>query len=336
MVQPQKYGQILSKISTMSQWGHHEKQKSTSLRRLKLVLAAAREVFTLKFGQFQLSVIRECTFKLDGGAMFGVVPKTLWSRVSPADTLNRVLLSCNLLLIETPSGRLLVETGMGNRWAERDRERYEIKTLIDYTRVLAEVGLSNEDVDAVVISHLHFDHAGGATVLMGNELKPTFPKARYFVQKGEWEFAHSANARARASYRPDDFEPLLTSGVLTMMDGDTEIMPGIRARVTGGHTRHHQIVTFESESHKGCFFADILPTVSHLPPPWVMGYDHYPLASCDAKSQWLSKAASEKWLVVFDHEPAVPWGSVELGGEGRFNFLPLKTEPLVRDKVGAI
>lgn len=280
------------------------------------------------FGQFRLSIIRECTFKLDGGAMFGVVPKPLWSRLSPADDLNRVLLACNLLLIETPSGRVLVETGMGDRWPERERERYEMKTLIERWQALARVGLSNEDVDAVVVSHLHFDHAGGATRLVDGKLIPTYPQARYYVQKGEWELAHKDNARARASYRADDFEPLAEHGCLTIIDGDTEILPGIWARVTGGHTSHHQVVTFESDRQKGVFLADILPTRSHLPPPWVMGYDHFPLTSCEVKSEWLARAAAERWLVVFDHEPAVPWGHVELTDEGRFSFVPLENEPL--------
>ncbi len=282
----------------------------------------------MKFGQFQLSVVRECTFKLDGGAMFGVVPKPLWNRALPADEQNRILLACNLLVIETPAGRVLVETGMGDRWPERERDRYEVKTLVDHSRTLAELGLVNVDVDAVVISHLHFDHAGGGTRLVDDKLVPTYPKARYYVQKGEWEFAHKANARARASYRPDDFEPLKEHGVLQIIDGDTEIVPGVWARVTGGHTSHHQVIAFESEGQKGVYFADIIPTKSHLPPPWVMGYDHFPLASCDLKSEWLARAAREKWLVVFDHEPGVPWGYVEVSGDGKFDFLPLEAEPL--------
>jgi glyoxylase-like metal-dependent hydrolase (beta-lactamase superfamily II) len=158
---------------------------------------------------------------------------------------------------------------------------------------------------------------------------PTYPNAKYYVQKGEWEFAHKANARARASYRPDDFQPLKDKGVLEIIDGDTEVVPGVWARVTGGHTSHHQVIAFESEGNHGVYFADIIPTKSHLPPPWVMGYDHYPLASCDVKSEWLARAAREHWLVVFDHEPGVPWGYVELSGDGKFDFLPLDSEPLV-------
>lgn len=282
----------------------------------------------MKFGQFRLSVIRECTFKLDGGAMFGVVPKTLWSRLLPADEDNRVLLACNLLLIDTAAGRVLVETGMGERWADRERERYQIKTLFDHANALADLGLSNDDIDAVVISHLHFDHAGGATRLADGKLVPTYPKAKYYVQKGEWEMAHNANARARGSYRAEDFEPLKEHGALVIIDGDTEILPGVWGRVTGGHTRDHQVITFESEGHKGVYFADIIPTKSHLLPAWVMGYDHFPLASCDAKSEWLARAAAEHWLVVFDHEPGVPWGYVEVADGGKFTFLPLADEPL--------
>jgi glyoxylase-like metal-dependent hydrolase (beta-lactamase superfamily II) len=282
----------------------------------------------LKFGEFELSIVRECTFKLDGGAMFGVVPKTLWSRQSAADELNRVLLACNLLLIETPNARVLVETGMGDRWSEKEKERYEVKTLIDHSNALKQLGLSNQEIDAVVISHLHFDHAGGATRLVDGQLVPTYPKAKYYVQRGEWELAHNANLRARASYRSDDFEPLMQHGCLELIDGDTEIVPGVWAKVTGGHTSHHQVVWFESQGKSGVYFADLMPTKCHVSPPWVMGYDHFPLESCDVKSQWLARATKERWLVVFDHEPAVPWGMVEVDSDGKFNFLPLPARTL--------
>ena len=280
----------------------------------------------MEFGAFRLSVIRECTFKLDGGAMFGVVPKTLWNKLSPADEANRILLSCNLLLIETPDRRVLVETGMGDRWPQREAERYELKPLVNHDAVLAALGLTNEDVDCVVISHLHFDHAGGAVRLVEGRLLPTFPQAKYYVQRGEWELAHKANARAKGSYRYADFDPLQEHGVLELIDGDAEIVPGVWAKITGGHTSHHQVITFESQGQKGVYFADILPTRSHVNPPWVMGYDHFPLDSCDVKSRWLADAARENWLVVFDHEPGVPWGQVELTADSRFNFRPLEKE----------
>lgn len=282
----------------------------------------------MKFGLFDLYIVRECTFKLDGGAMFGVVPKSLWQRFSPSDELNRIELACNLLLIETPHGRVLVETGMGTRWPEKEKERYGLKTLICPEAPLKELGLANEDIDAVIISHLHFDHAGGAVRAENGALRPTYPKAKYYVQKGEWEFAHKANARAKASYRSDDFEPLAQSGCLALVEGDCEILPGIWVRVTGGHTTHHQVVTFASQEMKGIYFADIVPTKSHLSPPWVMGYDHFPLDSCDVKSHWLSKAAEENWLVVFDHEPQVPWGQVKLSQENKFEFEALGEETL--------
>lgn len=282
----------------------------------------------MDFGKFRLHIIRECHFKLDGGAMFGVVPKPLWNKVSPADEFNRIPLACNLLLIETPSARVLVETGMGPRWSEKERERYEVKTLIDHEHALSELGLTNNDVDAVIISHMHFDHMGGAVIERNGQLVPTFPRARYYVQKGEYELAHKANARARASYRADDFKPLEEHGVLEIVDGDREIVPGVWVRVTGGHTSHHQVITWESEGHKGVFFADIIPTHSHLPPPWVMGYDHFPLDTCNVKDEWLTRAAREQWLVVFDHEMDVPWGYVEQTGAGKFEWRPLPAETI--------
>ncbi|PWT96428.1 MAG: MBL fold metallo-hydrolase [Candidatus Melainabacteria bacterium] len=282
----------------------------------------------MKFGQFNLYIVRECTFKLDGGAMFGVVPKTLWEKVSPADELNRVPLACNLLLIETPHGRVLVETGMGIRWSEKEKERYALKPLIDGEAPLRSLGLSNEDIDFVIISHLHFDHCGGAVRLENGSLVPTYPKAKYYIQKGEWDLAHNANPRAKGSYRLDDFEPLAKAGCLTLIEGDSQVVPGVAVKVSGGHTGHHQVVTFSSGGERGVYFADIVPTRFHLPPPWVMGYDHFPLASCQIKSVLLETAHEEGWLVVFDHEMGVPWGRLRAAADKRFEFLALPEETL--------
>lgn len=282
----------------------------------------------MKFGKFNLEIVRESSFRLDGGAMYGVVPKTLWSRGVDVDEANRVLLNCNLLLIETPEGRVLVETGMGNRWSDIEKDRYQLESLVSPDSMLKQLNLTNDEVDAVLISHLHFDHAGGATIEKDGVLVPAFPKAKYYVQKGEWEFAHNCNARARGSYRFEDFEPLLEHGVLEFVDGDKEILPGVWLKVTGGHTSHHQVIYFESEGQSGVYFADILPTAGHVQPPWVMGYDHYPLTSCDIKSEWLAKAVEEKWLVVFDHEPGIPWGHVSINEKKKFQFEPLAAETL--------
>lgn len=276
----------------------------------------------MKFGDFQLTTIKESSFKLDGGALFGVVPKTMWNNLVDLDDLNRVLLACNLLLIDTPNGRVLIETGMGPRWSAKEKERFGIKLLIDHEHVFDSFGVKNEDIDAVVMSHLHFDHAGGAVVQRDGKLVPAFPNAKYYSQKGEFEFAQRANARARASYRSDDYMPLMEAGCLQLLDGDKEILPGVSVHVTGGHTCHHQIVTFTSRGHTGIFFADILPTVNHLPPAWVMGYDHFPLTSCDQKSEWLLKASKDNWLVVFDHEIGTPWGHVR-ANNGKFVWEPL-------------
>lgn len=282
----------------------------------------------MQFGSFNIQVIRESTLRLDGGAMFGVVPKALWAKTSEVDAQNRVLMSCNLLLIDTGSHKILVETGMGDRWTDKERERYDLKTIKAPDMVLGDFGLGVEQIDYVIVSHLHFDHVGGAVRLVDGKLVPTYPNAKYVIQKGEWDFAFKANARARASYRPDDFVPLMDHGQIQFVDGDSEIVPGVHVRITGGHTSHHQVVYFYSGDAKGVYFADILPTKAHLSPPWVMGYDHYPLASCDIKSEWLARAVQENMLVVFDHEHGIPWGHVSLGADKKFVFTALDASTL--------
>lgn len=282
----------------------------------------------MKFGNFNLYIIRECTFRLDGGAMFGVVPKTMWEKTVNSDDANRVLLACNLLLVDTGKHKVLVETGMGDRWTAKEKERYDLTTLKAPDMVLSDIGLKPEDIDFVIISHLHFDHAGGATRLVDGKIVPTYPNAKYIVQQGEFEFSFKANARAKASYRPDDYMPVKEAGQMLFVDGDHEVCPGVHVRVTGGHTSHHQVVYLESAGEKAVYFADIMPTKSHLSPPWVMGYDHFPLASCDIKSEWLAKATKENYLVIFDHEPGIPWGKVKVSEAGRFEFEPLLEESL--------
>lgn len=282
----------------------------------------------MNFGDFEIRVIQECSFKLDGGAMFGVVPKTIWNKLLPADEQNRIKMCCNLLFLDNGKDKLLIETGMGERWTDKEKERFELTSYVESTAVLDSIGIANIDVTAVVLSHLHFDHAGGATRFDNGKIIPTFPNAKYYVQRGEWEFAEKANPRARASYRKDDYLPLQQSGQLELMDGDTEIIPGVWAKLTGGHTTHHQMIYFESGSNKGVFFADLMPTKSHITPPWVMGYDHYPLESCDRKTKWLKVASAENWLVVFDHEPEIPWGHIHLNEQGKYVFAPLAGEAI--------
>jgi glyoxylase-like metal-dependent hydrolase (beta-lactamase superfamily II) len=253
---------------------------------------------------------------LDGGAMFGVVPKTLWERRLPADRKNRIEFGLRCLLVETADELVLIETGVGSKEGERFRDIYGIRNdapedSAGADRVEAAIhslGFSAGDVGVVINTHLHFDHAGGNTVRgVDGAVRLTYPNARYYVQRGEWEYAHRTNERTRASYLPDNYQLLHAAGRLELLDGDAEVVPGISVVRTPGHTPHHQSVMIGTGDEKACFIGDLLPTFTHLPLPWIMAYDVEPLLSLETKRELLRTAALERWLLVSPHDPALPW-----------------------------
>jgi glyoxylase-like metal-dependent hydrolase (beta-lactamase superfamily II) len=279
-------------------------------------MARADAYPSLAVGGAQVTVLSDGTIALDGGAMFGVVPRVVWEKREPPDERNRVTLGLNVALIESGGTRVLVDTGMGDRWGEKEIRMYRIErstTLLDGLRAR---GLSPEDIDVVVNTHLHFDHAGGNTRLDGGRLVPTFPRARYVVQRGEWEDARHPHERNRASYREDDFVPLAEAGRLDLIDGEAEVAPGVRAVPVGGHTTHHQMVVVGEGSETLVVPTDLLPTASHLPLPFVMGYDLFPVATLEAKRALLSAAADGGWRVLFYHDARTPLGRVRREGDG--------------------
>jgi len=252
---------------------------------------------------------------LDGGAMFGVVPKPLWEKRIPADERNRIPLALRCLLVEAPEALVLIDTGIGNKEDEKFREIYGVSNHGDPTRLedgIRHAGFDPSDVDILVSTHLHFDHAGGNTLRRpGGEIVPAFPDARHVVQRLELDFAGSRNERIRASYLDHNFEPVVRAGLWDLVDGPATVTPGVRVVPTPGHTPYHQSVIVESEGARACFLADVCPTSAHLPLPWIMGYDLEPLVTLESKRGLWERALSEDWLLIFEHDPEVPWGRLD-------------------------
>jgi len=269
----------------------------------------------MRLGGFDISLLSDGTFWLDGGAMFGVVPKAIWDKLNPADEENRIELGLNCLLIQTYDKNILIDTGLGDKFDEKFKERFKVNKAKELNISLKEVGLTPEDIDMVINTHLHFDHAGGNTRLeMGNPT-PSFPRAKYVIQRGEWEDAINPNERTRASYLKDNLIPIQETGLLELIDGDTELLPGVRTIVTGGHTPNHQIVLLESEGKKALYLGDLVPTTSHIKTPYVMGYDLYPLDTMREKKEVLSRALDEHWLLIFEHDPKIGMGYLSQEGD---------------------
>jgi glyoxylase-like metal-dependent hydrolase (beta-lactamase superfamily II) len=259
-------------------------------------------------GDLELVSLSDGRFRLDGGSMFGVVPKTLWSQKTWADDRNRIVLGMRPLIVRG-ARTMIIDAGMGDKESEKFHQIYGVERRRHLDHALAEAGLSAEDIDIVLASHLHFDHAGGFTARdAAGRLVPRFPRAQYVVRRGEWEDATHPSVRTRASYLLDNYAPLAEAGVLQLVDDDQTIMPGVRVRRTGGHTAHHQLVLIESGNRMAAFVADLIPTIAHLPDPWVMGYDLYPLDTMAVKQRFVSEAIEQQILVFFEHDPAVVAG----------------------------
>ncbi len=268
-------------------------------------LAAMPAVSRHVVGDLELISLHDGLFRLDGGAMFGVVPKALWEKRAPADDENRILMSMRPLVVRGAK-TMLIDAGVGDKENERFYALYAADRTRHLDHALEDAGLSVEDIDIVLATHLHFDHAGGFTRRDGaGRVVPRFPRARYVIRRGEWDDASRPHERNRASYLRDNFVPLAEAGVVDFLDGDAEVMPGVRVEGTGGHTRHHQMVWIESGGHRAVYPADLLPTTAHLPDAWVMGYDLYPMDTLAAKKALLRTAVADGTLVFFEHDPAI-------------------------------
>lgn len=259
----------------------------------------------MKLGNFELWALSDGTFALDGGAMFGVVPKVLWEKQVPADSRNRVRLGLTCLLVRAGRQRILVETGVGDKFHPKGADVYGIDHSATLPGELKKLGLGLEDIDIVINTHLHFDHCGWNARREGAKLVPTFPRARYFVQRGEWEHALHPNERDRAGYIEEFFCP--AQAQTELLHGDQEILPGVRVEVVPGHNRDMQCVRLESEGELAYFISDLVPTRAHLPYTWVMGLDLYPMETLANRKRLLPQLAAERALVIFPHDPGAPW-----------------------------
>lgn len=277
------------------------------------------------WGELELSVLDGGALRLDGGAMFGVVPKVLWQKQRSPDEQNRITLGMNLLLIDDGKSRTLVDTGAGELWDDKSRSIYALETR-SAAEILAPAGLEPDEIDRVVCTHLHFDHAGGNVQRdSGGGLEPAYPAAEYVVQRGEVAVGRWDNERIRGSYRRDSFEPLLDAGRLRLVEGDVALDRTVELVVAPGHTPHMQIVLVVTGEGTLAFLADLVPTASHLPYPWIMGYDLEPLATLAAKKRLLPRAVREGWRVVFEHDLDCPLAELIEDG-GRIRARPLRPE----------
>jgi len=277
-------------------------------------------------GDFELTVVSDGTYYLDGGAFFGVVPKTMWSKRAMPDEQNRLDVGLNSLLVRTGKKNILIETGIGNKLPEKLAQIYKQPTkLLDN---LHAAGVAPEDIDIVINTHLHFDHCGWNTVRRGDKFVATFPNAKYYVQEKEWEHGRLQLERDAVSYMSPNYDPLIESGQMVLLNGDLELLPGISVKVFPGHTANMQAVMVESgagnEKKTACYISDLIPTSAHIDLTWVMAFDLFPLQTIESRKKYYARAIPEKWLTVFTHDDQTPWGYVEKNDKGKLVLGDLK------------
>jgi glyoxylase-like metal-dependent hydrolase (beta-lactamase superfamily II) len=280
----------------------------------------------MRLGTFELTRVDDGGFRLDGGAMFGVVPRTLWEKAKAPDARNRIRMATNCLLVERGADLLLIDTGIGDKGDARFRDLFALEEgAVRLPESIRRAGYEVGDVTHVLLSHLHFDHCGWNTRDDGSgRLVPTFPKARYWIEAGELAHARGPNERDRASYDPRNWEPLFEAGVVETFAGEGEPIAGVRAVRVPGHNADMCIVLIDGgEGGKAVYWADLVPTVAHVPYPWIMSYDLYPMTTLENKKLWLPRAAAEGWISLFEHDAEVPWATVVEERPGRFVARPL-------------
>ena len=266
-------------------------------------------------GDFELTIVSDGTYFLDGGAFFGVVPKTMWSKKVTPDEQNRLDAGLNSLLVRTGNQNIFIETGIGNKLSEKMVHIYKQPAkLLDN---LHAAGVAPEDIDIVINTHLHFDHCGWNTVRHHGKIAPTFPRAKYYAPEGEWQYARHPSERDAISFISENYDPLVKSGQMTLLRGGEEILPGISVKTFPGHTAHMQAVIVRSGGMTACYTSDLIPTSAHINITWGMAFDLYPLETIESRKKYYAQAIPERWLTVFTHDDHTPWGYVEPGERGK-------------------
>ncbi len=277
----------------------------------------------MRLGDFELHIISDGRARADGGGFFGLVPKVLWEREMPADSFNRIPVALNLLLIKAPGANILVDTGYGHKFTQRQLEMFGVEPGDRLLEELAKLGLRPEDIDIVVNTHLHADHAAGNTVRHNGRIVPTFPRAEYWVQRREWHDANNPNERTRATYIPENLLPLEEHRVLHLLDGDEEVVPGVRCEVTPGHVPSHQSVVVEAGGQKAVFLGDLAPFAIHIERlAWVPAFDLDPMTTIDTKRKTIADALDNDHILIFEHDPKIAVGRLRPHGS-RWRVEPL-------------
>jgi len=283
---------------------------------MKLDFNCSLPVQRTRVGDFELTVLSDGNYWADGGSMFGVVPKALWSKRIEADERNRIPVGLNSILVRTGDHNVLIETGIGAKLDDRMRRVFEPQEKL--LRSFEQAGVAPEEIDIVINTHLHFDHCGWNTVRENGRLRPTFPRARYFAQEGELRHARLQLERDRVSYLTENYDPLVESGQMELLRGSREIVPGISVEVFPGHTEHMQAVLIQSGGATACYISDLIPDRAHLDLTWVLSFDLFPLQTIESRKRFYARAVPEQWLVLFTHDVTKPWARVRATGGGKY------------------
>lgn len=265
----------------------------------------------MRIGKYKLSIIESGFFGLDGGAMFGIIPKVLWQKTNPPNEFNRIKMSTRHLLLESDSKKIIIDTGMGNKWDDKMKAIYAVDEKFSMNSALAQERLKPEDFTDVILTHLHFDHTGGSTISVNDKLEPAFPNAKYHVQKQNYDWAINPSDRDKGSYIKENYQPLFEEGVLNFIVGNGQFDDEIEFIVINGHTFGQQMVKISDGNNTFLFCADLIPTFAHIPLPYIMGYDLQPLVTLEEKKKYLKIALEENWKLFFGHDPEIAFATIK-------------------------